>query len=311
MNHEGRCILAIDAGGTFLKAALIRGSEESARLVEGSFFKIPVDSGGNAEEIKAAYMEVASRGRFLSQKNKVKLEGISVCIPGPFDYPAGISRMRHKYPSIYGISMRPWLEQAAGRIPICFLHDSTAFLLGATQNGFSSRYHRIAGVVLGTGLGFASMFDGKVCENDQGGPGISIYAMRYRDKTAEDYVSRHALLSHYKELRQGSGCHDGTFSGDTEMDVIDIANLARSGQAAAIQAFESMGICLAEILYDIIKDNRFECLLLGGGICKSADLFLPALRGILKEIPTLKVIEAITDIDHASLLGAARAMQFS
>ena len=311
MNNKSKCILAIDAGGTFLKAALIRENGESARLVEGSFFKIPVDSGGNAEEIKAAYIEVASRGRSLSQKNKMRLEGISICIPGPFDYPVGISRMRHKYQSIYGISMRPWLEQAVGKVPVYFLHDSTAFLLGATQNGLSSRYQRIAGVVLGTGLGFASMFDGKIYENDQGGPGISIYAMPYRGKAAEDYVSRHALISHYMELRQGSGRCNGAFSGDSEMDVIDIASLARSGQTDAIQAFESMGICLAEILYDIIRDNRFECLLLGGGICKSADLFLPALRGILEEIPTLKVIEAITDIDHASLPGAARAMQFS
>ena len=327
MNNRSGCILSVDAGGTFLKAALIQKAHESAELVEGSFFKVPVDSDGNAEKIKAAYREAASRGKELSEKNKIPLEGISVCIPGPFDYSGGICLMEHKYRAIYGIPMRPWFEQVIGKIPIRFLHDSTAFLLGATWNHRYSRFRRIAGVIIGTGLGFASMFDGKVFENDRGGPGISIYARPCRGKTAEDYVSRRALIAHYRELRKVAGAEStfdsagkgtdnagmdtgntGIDAGNIRMDAVDMANLARSGQAEAIMAFEDMGICLAEILYDIINDNGFECLLLGGGISKSADLFLPAMRRKLAEIPTLKVIEAIDPIDDASLLGAARAM---
>lgn len=299
MNSKNDCILAIDAGGTFLKAALIRNN---GTILENSFCKIFANSTGSAEEIKAAYTQVVSLSVESAKKSNLTITGISISTPGPFDYTKGISLMKHKYASIYGIPIRPWLEEAMGNIPIYFVHDSTAFILGATWNSRYTCHTRIAGVIIGTGLGFASMFNSKVFTNPQGGPGISIYSRTYRGKTAEDYVSRRALIAYYKKLSPKAS---------DDIDVIDISNLARKGQAEALKTFKDMGIYLSEILHDILYENMFECLLLGGAISKSADLFLPTLKQGLSDIPTLTVIEPIENIDSAPLLGAARAMLIS
>ena len=142
------------------------------------------------------------------------------------------------------------------------------------------------------------MFDLKVFCNPQGGPGISIYKRSYREKLLKN-MSPQSINSNYRKLVPKA---------NDEIDVIDISNLARTGQTEAIRVFEEMGVYLSEILHDVMAENMFECLLLGGAISKSADLFLPALKRGLSDIPTLVIIEPVKNIDNAALLGIARAM---
>ena len=295
------CILAVDAGGTFLKAALVElnSSDNSSTIIENTFVKVPVDSNGDMDSIRESYIKLAASGAGIASDMGLKLNGIGVCIPGPFDYANGICLMKHKYQSIYGVPMRPWLEKAAGEVPISFVHDSTAFILGAASPERYSAFKHIGAVLIGTGLGFATMIDSKVHNNPQGGPSISIFARPFRNGTAEDYVSRRAIISHYKKLYPCA---------PPDMDVIDIVGLARSGQPEAMKAFEAAGQYLAEIIHDILCDNRYDCLLLGGAISKSSDLFITALRHGLADVHTLSLIEQAADIDNAPILGAAKAV---
>jgi len=294
MINDKNCCLAIDAGGSYLKAALIA---ENGSIIQDSFIKVPVDSNGTIDQIKGAYTFTARLGAEKAKQNNLRLAGVGVSIPGPFNYHEGISLMRHKYASIYNIPMRPWIEEETGKLPIHFIHDSTAFILGATFHGKYSEFKRIAGVIIGTGLGFASMFDSQVFNNFQGGPGISIYAKLYKDGTAEDYVSRRAIIKHYRSIALQS---------NDNIDVLDISMLARAGNPEAKKVFYDLGCHLAEILHGIMVEYKFECLLLGGAISKSADLFIAPLSQKLADIPSLKLIEQLEDIDNAPLLGAAQ-----
>jgi glucokinase len=295
MSNPDICVLSIDAGGTFLKAALVKSD---GTLLKDSFLRVSVDSDGSAGHVGAAYTKLAAQGLARAREHDLTLSAIGVGIPGPFDYMKGMSLMAHKYPSIKGIPMRPWLWEGAGNIPVRFLHDSHAFLLGALWNSGLCEFERVAGVILGTGLGFATLIGGKIYTNEQGGPGISIFARPYRNGTSEEYVSRRAIISRYRALR--GGVPEG-------LDVVDIAGLARRGQPEAVSVFSETGFYLAEIVHDILRDHRFECLLLGGAISKSADLFLPELKSGLSDLPLLRYIAAAKDIDTAPLLGAARA----
>ena len=283
------CFLAIDAGGTYLKGALFL---EKGTLLESSFLSVPVDSMGEAAEIKASYQELAKKQREQALGEGLEIGGIGICIPGPFDYAEGICRMRHKYASIYGIPLRPWFEEVLGGIEVTFLHDSEAFLKGAIRlSGLN--YNRACGVIIGTGLGFAVSQNQVVLRNLAGGPKISIFQMHYKDGTAEDYVSKRGIIRRYQEL-----------NGETRRrEVLEIANAARNGEAAAIRVFRETGTHLAAILHDIIGENEMECLFLGGAISKSAELFLPQLKEGLLGIPSLKLIKKAEDIDNVPLYG--------
>ncbi|MDF2986545.1 MAG: hypothetical protein K0R50_2055 [Eubacterium sp.] len=298
MSKSNVCVLSIDAGGTFLKAALVK---TDGTLVKNSFLRVPVNSGGSANAISTSYRQLAILGLAKARENSLDLSAVGVCIPGPFDYVGGISLMTHKYASIKGLPMRPWLQEILGEIPVCFLHDSHAFLLGALWNSTVHESERTAGVIIGTGLGFATMLGGKIFANEQNGPGISIFSRPYRGRTSEDYVSRRAILSRYCDL---TGRNSNT------LDVVDIAVLACEGQAEAALVFKETGQYLSEIIYDIMRENRFECLLLGGAISKSSDLFMPELKSGLSDLPHLHYIGAADDIDMAPVLGAARAALF-
>lgn len=199
--------------------------------------------------------------------------------------------MTHKYQSVYGIPVRPWFTEVLGEVSVRFTHDSSAFLLGALSGEDRLLHRRICGVILGTGLGFAAMEDGKLLLNPEGGPAISIFRMPYRDGIAEDYASRRAVENLYKRL-SGSG---------EALSVKDIAERARRGDVMAERCFQTLGKSLGEILLPVVREHNFTLLLLGGAISKSAGLFLPQLRSSL---PGIEIREA-ANIDEAPLYGAA------
>ena len=295
MTEQARCILSVDAGGTFLKAALVLAN---GTVAPGTAFKVPVDSSGPLDVIEQAYVGVAARGAQMARERGLVLDGIGVSICGPFDFTNGVSGMKHKYQSIYGIPLRPWFVRGAGDLPVRFVHDSTAFMLGETWTGPHAGFRRVCGVMLGTGLGFGAILDGKPFLNERQGPGIIIYNRPYRDGIAEEYVARRGILARYRQLVPGAP--DG-------FDVLDIGNLADAGDPAAIKVFQDTGIFLAEILHDVIRDYAFECLVMGGQISRSTSVFKPQLQAGLADIPALKLIEQADRINDAPLLGVARA----
>lgn len=292
MNSINTCVLAVDAGGTFLKAVLMRSDHT---VVVDSFIRMPVDSAGSADTIRSAYTSLAILGRQKAEGFGLTVAAIGVCIPGPFHYKGGYSLMVHKYAAIKEIPVRPWLWEGAGNVPIVFLHDANAFLIGASEG---LDYNRIACVIIGTGLGFAVLKDGVLLEDERGGPGISIFARAFRESTSEGYVSRRAILARYRELC-GSGA-DG-------LDLYDIGQLAERGEHNAVVLYQELGENLAGILHDILRDNEIECLLLGGAVSKSASLFLPQIKKGLADLPFLRTIEPAKNIDIAPLIGAAQA----
>lgn len=283
-------ILAVDAGGTYLKAALVTGQH----IEDGSFFKLPAYSDSGIPQIRQAYETLGEKGAETASRLGKSIRKINICIPGPFDYEKGCCLMQHKYQAIYGMPLRPFIINGIGRdMPIHFLHDSTAFLAGSIIQLQIQHLSRICGVTIGTGLGFASRIGETIQLTPKGGPGISIFSNPFRDTIAEDYVSRRGICAHYSQLTGKA----------PSPDVLEIADLARQGQAKARQTFLDTGICLAQILYDIISKYQFEALILGGAISKSADLLLPGLQLGLQDLPVS--IYSAVDIDNAPLLGAA------
>ena len=282
-------LLALDAGGTFLKAGLFEGQSP----VAGSFCSHPANSNGTTEEVHAAYTALLAEMRNRAEAMGGRITGVAVDIPGPFDYKNGISQMKHKYTAIYGIPLCPWFVQVLGDIPVRFLHDSAAFILGAVET--DSPYRRIAGVMLGTGLGFALTVNGKPCLTDRGTPLVSIWNTPYRDGIAEDYISARAIVRHYNELAPSPLA-----------SAKEIGDRADAGDPLARQVYEDMGRDLGTVVRGILRENEMEALYLGGQISRSYPVFGGALREALGNIPSLRLITPVRTPDLVHLVGAAR-----
>lgn len=288
-------ILALDAGGSFIKLGLVNLSENDT--IHG-FADVPVNSDGSRDEIEAAYRKAVQTGLLSASEQGFVLQGIGVSTPGPFDYAKGVSLMQHKYRALYGHSLLPLFEQEAGTLTVRFMHDSNAFLLGEIQNPLYRRFKKPCAVLVGTGLGFALMEEGRILTNETGGPKVSIFSRPYRDATSEEYLSKRAIMRLYQQLG-GTTC--------TTVKELDI--LAHRGDELCRRVFALTAVHAAEILYPIIAHHAIDCIILGGQIAKADELLVLPLQERLHALGVDCFVGKAHTIDAAPLVGAAHLFE--
>ena len=286
-----KALLALDIGGTFLKTCLC---DREGTPLPGTFDREPVNSDGELGAIKTAYQTLLKRMQAKAQGLGFEIFAVAADIPGPFDFKAGISRMEHKYTSLFGVPLFPWFAEVLGATPVRFLHDSSAFLSGASMA--HPEISNCAGVMIGTGLGFAVMKNGVILQNEAGGPANSIFKRPFKGKIAEEYVSGRAVLRRYNEL-----------SATPAENAKVVGDLAEAGSDEnAVRAYREIGENLSLIIGPILRELGTEALYLGGQISKSFPVFEGSLKEGLKDVKTLRIIEGAKDLDLAHLSGAAR-----
>lgn len=272
-----------DVGGSHIGCGLF----DPAHMDVTGLSNLPAASGSPAEFFSA----------FDSLAQSVLVDsgscaGVSVAMPNPFDYDRGISHMRHKYQLLYGVELRPELAPLLHVDPSCihFLNDAASFLTGELYLGAARGAKRVIGITLGTGVGSAFAVGGKiVCRGRGVPPGGEIWNLPYRDSIVEDVISTLAIQRIYEE------------NGGSHMAVCDIAHRA-SHEPRALRTFERFGRELGKVLHHISPEFRPERIVLGGGISRAAELFLPAAERELADVAIpLKISELF---DRAPLIGA-------
>lgn len=293
-SNANSCRLLLDVGGTFLKAV---AADAAGELIPGSEFSCPMPSNGTRDEITGALTASVVRGAAFAADRGLALAGIGIAFPGPFDYANGIPRMEHKFQSVYGVSLADLLRalpETGPGMPIRFMHDVNAALLGEMTHGNAREAANAALVTLGTGLGFACCLGREVQYSPTGSPRITIYKYPCREGILEDYVSKRGFLRLYREF---SGCDDASLT------VADLSRMARSGDAAAEAAFAEAGRILAGAIRGLLEEQRIECLLMGGQISRSFDLMESALREGLRGVTCLARIAPAAHIGEAAFYG--------
>ena len=170
----------LDVGGSYIKCADGR--------------KIPVPSKGTREEIAAALREACQMpGQAGHDGFQAGHDVIGISIPGPFNYKEGIFLMKHKYAEVYGEKFASLAGIPEG-VTVKYMHDVNAPLAGALK---LLNLKDAALVTLGTGLGFSYALDGKVFENENGSPAMSLWNTPWEGGILEDYVSARAISTGY------------------------------------------------------------------------------------------------------------------
>lgn len=271
--------IALDAGGTVLKGALI----VNGQFIPGSFLTRPSESQGPAEDIIASFagacrelMNVyASTCRPLDYRDSIR---IGFAFPGPFDYAEGIALLQDvgKYEALYGLSVRDLLRTEFQKQKITFPgimtnrltaanirfgNDAFMFGLGA---GLRFPSERLICLTLGTGLGSAFIENGQVvtARNKVPSSGM-LFAEPYREHIVDRYFGRRGILNLAAERGLLA---DG-------IDVADLAEAARRGQTQAEDLFHEYGSRLGEMLLPYIVGFKPHRLVLGGQISGSFPLW--------------------------------------
>jgi glucokinase len=220
---------------------------------------------------------------------------MSIAMPGPFDYEGGVSWMQHKLPYLYGFDLRRALAARMGKAEarIRFLNDAAAYLLGEIAAGSAQGVCRAVAITLGTGVGSAFAVDGHVLQKGTGIPtGGEIWNLPYLGGILEDQISTRAIRQSYQS-RTGE-----------DREVAAIA-AAAARDAIAAQVFNDFGHTLGSALRTVLAGFGPQVVVLGGGISRSAQLFLHAAQAEL-ETPRVELrVSSLGEI--APLVGAGAA----
>jgi glucokinase len=282
---DARSILAFDIGGSHISVA--RCTLDDLRILGSGRAPLPPDLSSDQ------FLDLIYRlGRDMGI-HRSPAAGAAFAVPGPFDLVAGVSHMRHKLKSLYGVNLRAALAKRFGWHPaqFCFVNDAVAFLLGEVQCGAARGARRSIGIVLGTGIGSAFARDGQWVTEGEGIPtGGEIWNLPYESGTVEDMLSTRAIK--------------GGYAGRTgkDEDVITIAAGAKSDPDAQA-VFQTFGSNLGKVIRDVLAPFRPDVVVLGGGISRSAGLFLPFAQNQLSAFDFKLVTSSL--LDKAALVGAA------
>jgi glucokinase len=318
MSHPNH-VLVYDVGGSHISAAVC--DEQTYDLRGLSRAPLPAEGSGHFSAASFGRLihtlgETAVSSAYLSLS---AVSGAALAMPGPFDYENGISQMRHKLTSLFGVDLKSGIASRFGWQPaqVKFVNDAAAFLLGEAGAGAAKGFSRSIGITLGTGVGCAFAVDGHIVTSGPGvPPGGEIWNLPYNGATVEDFVSTRFLRGQYQTLtgleaevsaiaEAASGNHPcpeissaPKVAAPLPMDPED----PYAAHCRARLAFKEFGRNLGLALNQHAAAFAPDVIVLGGGISRASHLFLPATRQALVGFSPKIAISVL--MDEAPLAGA-------
>ena len=273
-------LIGVDIGGSHISAACIK--LEAGELSWYDLEESSVDTAASAEALISAWSTVIQ-----ATANGAENYQVGIAMPGPYDYPAGISLIQDqgKMKALYKLSVKNLLAQSLGIASnqIQFTNDAEAFLLGESLAGSGKSFQNSIGITLGTGLGSAIKVEDVVKD-------AKLWTAPFRDGIAEGYLGTNWFVRETKK--------------QFNLNISGVKDLVDFHLDKAIILFEVFGKTLGEFLFPYLIRLQSEAVILGGKIALLHQLFLPAMNQYLIQKGCSAKIVISTLGEEAALIGA-------
>ncbi|MGX7681183.1 ROK family protein [Jatrophihabitans sp. DSM 45814] len=290
----------LEVGGTHVTAAWVQ--PDSWQITASH--RREIDAAATAETLIAEFAAAAAE--------LVAPAGVpwGIAMPGPFDYASGVAAYNGvgKFEGLHGVDVRSALTRATADVgspgAISFINDASAFLLGEWLIGAARGSRRSAAITLGSGIGSAFLADGVIIDSGaEVPPDGEAHLLNHDGLPLEDWVSRRAIRRRYAEAASVTR-HGAAVPIADEIDVREIADRARAGDALARDIFDSAFEVLGTVLGPWLDGFGAEVVVVGGSISKSWDLIEPPFRrGLARSTPI--PLRLTADADRSALAGTA------
>ncbi|MFF8384854.1 ROK family protein [Streptomyces kanasensis] len=295
-----RHVIALDVGGTGMKAALVgadgallyearraTGRERGPNAVVGTILDFAAELLAHGEE-----------------RYGVRAEAAGVAVPGVVDPVGGVA----VYAANLGwrdVPLRALLGERLGGLPVALGHDVRTGGLAEGRVGAGRGADRFLFVPLGTGIAGAIGIDGTIEAGAHGCAGeIGHIVVRPGGPACgcggrgclETLASAAAVTRAWAEA-----------SGDPDADAADCAEAVASGDVRAVRVWQDAVDALADGLVTALTLLDPRTLIIGGGLAEAGETLFTPLRAAVAERITFQQRPAIVPAalgDTAGCLGA-------
>ncbi|MFP3991645.1 ROK family protein [Streptomyces sp. E11-3] len=295
-----RHVIALDVGGTGMKAALI-GADGSA-LHEA---RRATGRERGADAVVASILEFADELRAYGEKHFGEpAVAVGAAVPGIVDAERGVA----VYAANLGwrdLPLRELLSHRLGGVPVALGHDVRTGGLAEGRIGAGRGADRFLFVPLGTGIAGAIGIDGVIepgahgCAGEIGHivvrPGGALCGCGQRG-CLERLASASAVTRAWAEA-----------SGDPDADAADCARAVAAGEAKAVAVWQEAVDALADGLVTALTLLDPRTLIIGGGLAEAGETLFTPLRAAVEERVTFQKLPDIVPAalgDTAGCLGA-------
>ncbi len=278
--------LGIDVGGTKLAAGLV---SDNGTISERC--RQPIDQ---ADEQSAVHQITA-----LIDSYGTAADAIGLCIPGIADQ----KRKTVWAPNIKGWNHIRLHEHLSQRFPcpVAIESDRNAAVLGEVLYGCARGKRDIVFLIVGTGIGAGLLSGGQLVRgaNDIGGA-VGWIPVCHRGQRR-----------HFEDIAAGPAIeHSALEFFHQHANLPDLASLARHGNRAVLDLFESAGEAIGLVLSMFVSIFNPELIVIGGGVSACWDLLspsaLPEMRLWGQPIGVSQVEVVVSQLgEDAGILGAA------
>ncbi|WP_233580578.1 ROK family protein [Streptomyces triticirhizae] len=297
--HQARYVIALDVGGTTLKAALTGPDNEP-------FLRARRDTATEGPEAVVAGIldlvaELAAEGR---ARRGGPPAGVGLAVPGVVDEAAGMAR----YSANLGWRDVPLARLVAERLdgtPVGLAHDVRAGGLAEGRLGAGAGVGRFFFVALGTGIAGAIGVGDRMEPGAHGGAG-EIGHVVVRPGGARCGCGQYGCLETVASA-SAVGRAWAEVSGAAGASAADAARAVRAGDARANGVWREAVDALADGLMVVVNLLDPEVVIVGGGLAEAGETLLDPLRSALAAKATFQRLPAVVPAalgESAGCLGA-------
>jgi len=294
--------IILDIGGTFTRCAIFTDESELE--------PIKINKIRTVEGNQTASERITSIIQEMWPANS-NVKGISIAAPGSIDVNAGSVILAPNIPGWSNIQLREIVSQHFD-VNIYINNDARLAAIGEWRRGAGIGHENLLYFTISTGVGGGVISHGQILEGstgiatelghitiDESGP---MCGCGHRGHL-EAFSSGTAIRNYYLENVAGN-------VKDSNISARVISEYARQGNKLAISTFERAGYYLGIGVANYLHIFNPSCVILGGGVSQSADLFMDSLWNSLKShilsnnyISNLTIKTASLG-DRAGLIGA-------
>jgi glucokinase len=266
-----RLALAIDLGGTQLRAALV--NENGAVLSRAS---LATDVQGGPKAIIAQILQAAQTAGF--SKSRENIIGCGICAPGPLDSEAGTIIGIPTLPGWEDFPLRAELSEALA-LKVVLENDGIAAANGEWRFGAGRGLSHLVYVTVSTGIGGGVVADGKLMRGSRGMAGHVGHLMIDPKGPRCACGGKGCFEAHASGTALGAAGKAHGFA-----DAKSIVSAARAGDASALALLDQEADYLAYGFASLLHLYSPQKLIIGGGVSQALDLMAARITARLAEL---------------------------